>query len=96
MSNVGAKVPVYEDVSGGPMSLRLVKLRSDLRGHVILDVVPLERGGGNVDQLLAQVDVRDDRFRAPLLVSLASEPESEPVGVSTSSAIASEACFRCV
>ena len=49
MSNVGAKVPVYEDVSGGPMSLRLVELRSDLRGDVILDVIPLERGGGDVD-----------------------------------------------
>ena len=54
MSNVGAKVPVYEDVSGGPMSLRLVELRSDLRGDVILDVIPLERGGGDVDLLLAQ------------------------------------------
>ena len=64
MSNVGAKVPVYEDVSGGPMSHRLVVLHSDLRGDVILDVIPLERGGGNVDQLLAQFDVRDCRFRA--------------------------------
>ena len=67
MSNVGAKVPVYEGVSGGPMSLRLVVLRSDLRGDVILDVIPLERGGGNVDQLLAQVDVRDDRFWARIV-----------------------------
>ena len=64
MSNVGAKVPVYEDVSGGPMSLRLVELRSDLRSDVLLDVVPLERGGGDVDHLLTQVDVRGDRFRA--------------------------------
>ena len=85
MSNVGAKAPIYEDVSGGPMSLRLVKLRSDLRSDVILDVVPLEHGGGNVDQLLAQVDDCDNRFRARIVghavtVSWASELESEPMG----------------
>ena len=52
MSEVKAKIPVGEDVSGRPVSL--VELRSDLRGDVILDVIPLERGGGDVDHLLAQ------------------------------------------
>ena len=66
MSNGRAKVPVYQDVSGGPMSHRLDELRSDL-GCDVLDVAPFERGGGDVDHLLAQVDVRDDRFRARIV-----------------------------
>ena len=44
--------------------MSLVELRSDLGCDVLLGAVLLERGGGDVDHLLTQVDVRGDRFRA--------------------------------
>ena len=65
MIHTGAKVPVYEDVSSAPVSLD-DSLRSDL-GCDVLDVVLLERGIGDVDHLLAQVDVRDDRLLARIV-----------------------------
>ena len=63
MSNAGAKAPVDEDVPVGPGRLSNSILIWAVNRDVLLDVVPLERGG-DVDCLLAQVDVRDDRFRA--------------------------------
>ena len=59
---VAAKVLAHNDMPGGAEPL--VKLLLDLSGDVLLDVVLLQGGRGDVDglllHLLAHVDVLDD------------------------------------
>lgn len=66
MCDVASEVFAHDDVPCRPMPP--VELLLDLGGNVLLDVVLLKSGGGNVDalllHLLAHVNVLDYRFWA--------------------------------
>ena len=66
MGDIAPEVFSDDNVPGGAMPL--IKLLLDVRGDVLLDIVLLEGGRGDVDALLlhviAHVDVFDDRLGA--------------------------------
>src|SRR5580698_6929512 len=66
MSHIAPKVLANDDVPGGPVAS--VKLLLDLRSDVLLDIVLFEGSRGHVDalllQVLAHIDVLDDRLGA--------------------------------
>ena len=94
MSNAGAKVPVDEDVPVGPHrlanSVLIWAAVSFLMSHFSCAAEATSTTSSLKSTFLTVA------FGTESLVSLASEPESEPVGASTSSTIASEDLLRCV
>ena len=73
MSNGGAKVPVDEDVPVRPCRLSNSVLIWAAMSFSMLYFSSLERGGGDVDHLLTQVDVRGDRCQRARTVGVLGE-----------------------